>query len=210
MSSDDLLELSSNQLQTLKTSLKQYKTLVASLASPSTPSSPATSAKIHKMRAQYLELEGKLNKSLSSSAASSSSSSTSREWDALKKEAKTLHDEFARADKVVQIHHYEDQQQNASGNGSSAAAANAGSSGLSQMKKVNTAGLDTELEYQRQRLEGIRDIEQSANEVREMFHDFNTMVKLQQGGLDIVSKNLDQAAKHVTNGADEIRKARKM
>ena len=138
----------------------------------------------------------------------SSLTSSSKELETLKKDHKQVHDEFVRVDRVFQ-------NLLKTASSSSSASAQQQQQPLTdsqlqqaQVRKYDTAALDTEQEYQRQRLQGIIDIEQSANEVRGMFKDFNTMVHSQQGGLDLTEKNLDKATGHVSKGADQIRKAR--
>jgi hypothetical protein len=199
MSSDNL-ELASAQLQNLKTTLKQLKNLVASNG---TGNNNSNASRIQKLKTQYTDIHDKLTKLIPSS-----SSSLPREWDALKKETKQVHDDFLRADKVVQSHHLDENNNNAAFAGNSTAQQQ--QQLLQQARRYDTSALDTREELERQRLNGIREIEQSANEVKGMFADFNILLTTQQGGLDIVSKNLDKATEHVTKGADEIRKARKM
>ena len=194
----ETIEVAANHLQSLKNALKQFKTHV-------TASNAATSIpRITKFRAQYLEYEKKFSEIVSSS-------SSSREIETLKKDFKLVHDDYTKTDRVFQ------NLKQKSAAGAAACTTPPSQSHLThqqlqqaQASKYNTAGLETEEAYQKQRLQGIYDVEQSANELRGMFKDFNTMVHSQQGGLTTVEGNLDKATTHVTKGADEIRKARKL
>ena|SRR3989338_5624127 len=76
-----------------------------------------------------------------------------------------------------------------------------------QQQQYNTSGLDTEEAYQRQRAQDIEEIEGQTAEVHALYKDFNTMVDVQQVGLNTVEKNVEKSTDHVVKGTGELKKA---
>ncbi len=187
----DSLDLASNQMQSMRNSLRQYKA-AASAANPQAD-------KIDKLKTQYQGLEAKVSKLLDSGSG--------RDWEPLKREFKTMREEFMRLDRAVAT------KQSASAAEHHAESYAGGSSptgqqlGLGHAVVVNTAPLDTEEALQRERLQGIVDIEGQMGELKSMYQDFNVMVHDQQAGLDTVEGNVDKSTKHVERGVVELKGA---
>jgi hypothetical protein len=198
MSSDNL-ELASNHLQAMRTVLRQFKT-AASAASPAAD-------KLDKLKTQFTNTDAKVSKLLAGAV-------SGREWEALKKDVKATRDEFQRLDRAVstkQSAAQNDMNRASSGadeGGANGGGAHAGSKlGLGHATVVNTAPLDTEEALQRERLEGVVEIEGQMGELKSMYQDFNTLVHDQQAGLDMTEQNVDKSTKHVERGVVELKKA---
>lgn len=195
----DALELASNQIQTMRTVLRQFKT-AASAANPAAD-------KLDKLKAQFTQIDTKVSNLLASG--------NGRDWEPLRKDAKTVRDEFQRLDRAVATKQSAAQNDMnrassgaESGNNNNNNNGGAGSKlGLGHATVVNTAPLDTEEALQRERLEGVVEIEGQMGELKSMYQDFNTLVHDQQGGLDMTEQNVDKSTKHVERGVVELKKA---
>lgn len=194
----DSLELASNQIQTMRTVLRQFKT-AASAANPSAD-------KLDKLKAQFTQIDTKVSNLLASG--------NGRDWEPLRKDAKTVRDEFQRLDRAVatkQSAAQNDMNRASSGADGGSSANNGGGAGsrlgLGHATVVNTAPLDTEEALQRERLEGVVEIEGQMGELKSMYQDFNTLVHEQQAGLDMTEQNVDKSTKHVERGVVELKKA---
>lgn len=192
----DNLELAHNQMQAMRATLRQFKN-AASAASPQPD-------KIDKLKSQFAGLESKVSKLMEQGAG--------REWEPLKREAKQIRDEFQRLDRAVATKAANTRSSTAGddeGPGQIQGGGHGGgkSLGLGTAQVVNTAPLDTEEALQRERLQGVVEIESQMGELKSMYQDFNTMVHDQQAGLDITETNVDKSTKHVERGVVELKKA---
>ena len=193
----DNLDLASNQLQSMRNVLRQFKT-AANAANPQPE-------KLEKLKKQYNTIEQKVSNLVDNGSG--------RDWEPLKREAKQMRDEFSRLDRAVatkQSAAAAEAQSRDAADGSSgpgAGAAAGGSLGLGHAVVVNTAPLDTEEALQRERLQGVVEIEGQMGELKSMYQDFNHMVNDQQQGLDNVEGNVDKSTKHVERGVQELKGA---
>ena len=197
----DSLELASNQMQAMRNVLRQFKN-AASAANPQPE-------KLEKLKVQFHGLETKVSNLVSNG--------TGRDWDPIKRESKQIRDEFQRLDRAVASKQSAQQNDINNRNNQQFSAADAGdvsggqqqgkSLGLGHATVVNTAPLDTEEALQRERLQGVTEIESQMGELKSMYQDFNTMVHDQQSGLDMTEGNVDKSTKHVERGVVELKKA---
>jgi len=86
----------------------------------------------------------------------------------------------------------------------------AGGVKITDFKQVDTSELDTENAIQTERLQGIIEIEQNANEVRAMYQEFQSHVEGQQGALTTAEKNIDKSQDHVERGVKDLKSANKL
>lgn len=206
--SSDALDFAANQLQALKNALKNYKTHTTSQAVIQ-----QNASKLPKLKTQFRDVEAKLGKAVEAAPA------TDKEMEKIRKEYKLLQGEFEKIDRAVTITLQSANHSSASSSGaaSSSAATASGSnntgnptSQLGTATKYDTATLELEEHLKKKQLEGILEIEQSANELKGMFTEVRDMLNQQQGGLDTVTKNVDKSIDHVQRGTQQIRQARKM
>jgi t-SNARE complex subunit (syntaxin) len=78
-----------------------------------------------------------------------------------------------------------------------------------RLVQYDTGELRTEEAIQREKLEGVVEIEQDLNELKTAYQDFGQLVKDQQEGLNKVENNVDTSTVRVDEGIVELKKASK-
>ena len=133
-----------------------------------------------------------------------------RAWDQLKGQYKETKKAFDAADATARRKEKENPML---ADGSSTAAAPSGGGGaagefrVSELKRVDMSELATEEAIQAEKLQGVREIEQDMRELKTTYQEFNELVNTQQGGIDTMQKNVQQATVHVEKGVVELKEA---
>lgn len=186
----------SNQLQSMKNVLRQFKT--ASNAAGAQPD------KLDKLRSQWTTIEAKVSNNLSGAMG--------RDWEPLKRDFKQLREEFQKADRGAQAkqsaaaaaeHERAATDSDPIGGGGGVGA----KMGLGHGVAVNMAPLDTEEALQRERLQGVVEIEGQMGELKSIYSDFNSMVNEQQTGLNTIESRVDVAQTKVESGVKHLQGA---
>jgi hypothetical protein len=198
----DSIERANNQMVTLRNTLKQYKAAVAG------PNGGGDRAE--RMRQQFTQQQQRLQQLVDGGA--------TRDWEPLRRDLRTIQSEFAVAERQAQKA-FSTAAKSADANAASSSGGAAGGFGAGgqqqhqqqglDVRLIDTSALDTEEEYQRQRLQGVVAIEGQMSELKGMFQDFNAMVHEQQTGIDMIETNVDESTKHVERGVKDLQGASK-
>jgi hypothetical protein len=188
----------SNQLQSMKNVLRQYKTA-------SNGVSPQAD-KLDKLAKQWQQIDSKVGKALDAGQG--------RDWEPLKRDYRSLRDDWTKAERAAASKaSAAAAQQDHDGHGSDSAQHGGGlgsRTGLASGMAINMAPLDTEEALQREKLQGVVEIEGQMNDLKSIYTDFNEMVQDQQKGLDTMESNVDKSIKSVESGVKDLKGASKV